>query len=103
MLSFFGRSPKFCDGRSRRAFLKVGALGVGSLTLPNLLRLRAEGTVPATKSHKAVIMHFLPGGPSNFDCYDMKTYPPVKFRGAFKPIQTKVPGLQICELMPLQA
>jgi len=103
MFSFFGQSPKFCDGRSRRAFLKVGALGVGGLTLPNLLRLRAEGTVPAEKTHKSVIMVFLSGGPSHIDSYDMKPDQPSDIRGEFKPIRTNVPGLDICELMPRQA
>ena len=64
---------------SRRAFLKVGALGFGGLTLPNLLRLRAEGAVPAEKTHKAVIMVFLSGGPSHLDSYDMKPDLPADF------------------------
>lgn len=101
MLSFSGRSPKYCDGLSRRAFLKVGALGFGGLTLPNLLKLRAEGN--AGSGHKAVIMVFLSGGPSHIDSYDMKPDQPSEFRGEFKPIQTNVPGTQICELMPRQA
>jgi hypothetical protein len=103
MLSFFGRSPRFCDGLSRRAFLKVGAMGFGGLTLPHLLRLRAEGAVQSDKKHKAVIMVFLSGGPSHLDSYDMKPDLPSEFRGEFNPIRTNVPGLQICEHMPLQA
>ena len=103
MLSFSGRSPRFCDGLSRRAFLRVGGLGLGGLTLPNLLRLRAQGAVRPEKRHKAVILVFLSGGPSLIDSYDMKPGLPAEFRGEFRPIRTNVPGLDICELMPLQA
>jgi len=92
MLSFFGRSPRFCDGLSRRAFLKVGALGFGGLSLTNLLRLKAQGAVQPEKSHKAVIMVFLSGGPSHLDSYDLKPDQPSEFRGEFKPIRTNVPG-----------
>jgi hypothetical protein len=48
-------------------------------------------------------MVYLNGGPSHIDLYDLKPAAPVEYRGEFKPIQTNVPGMQICELMPLQA
>jgi len=48
-------------------------------------------------------MIYLPGGPSHMDMYDLKPEAPVEFRGEFKPIPTNVPGVQICEHMPLQA
>src|SRR5437016_11849191 len=66
MLNFFGAKSRFCDGLSRRDFLKVGALGVGGLSLADLLRLRAQGNT-ASGSHKAVIMVYLNGGPSHMD------------------------------------
>src|SRR2546428_803341 len=48
MLSFLGNSTgRNCDGSTRRDFLKVGALGLGGLTLPGLLRARAQGAVAA--------------------------------------------------------
>jgi hypothetical protein len=56
-----------CDGISRRDFLKVGALGVGGLTLADLLRFKAAGAVNPKSGHKAVIMFYLPGGPSHID------------------------------------
>jgi Protein of unknown function (DUF1501) len=54
-------------------------------------------------SVKSIIMVYLHGGPSHIDMYDMKPDAPAEFRGQFKPIQTNVPGFDICELMPLQA
>ena len=48
-------------------------------------------------------MIYLPGGPSHMDMYDLKPDAPAEFRGEFKPIQTNVPGVQICEHFPLQA
>src|SRR6516162_6867012 len=104
MLTIFsGRRQRFCDGISRRDFLRVGALAVGGLSLADLLRLKAQGAQQAKSSHKSVIMIYLCGAPSHIDMYDMKPQSPVEFRGEFKPIQTNVPGMDICELMPLQA
>jgi hypothetical protein len=88
----------FCDGVSRRNFLKIGALGMGGLTLPQLLR--AEDAAGVRKGHKAVIMIFLPGGPSHQDMFDLKPDAPREFRGEFNPIDTNVPGIQICEHLP---
>ena len=89
---------RFCDGISRRNFLKIGALGLGGLALPQLLQAEAKSGIG--KSHKAVIMIFLPGGPSHQDMFDLKQDAPSEIRGEFKPINTKVPGIQICEHMP---
>ena len=98
-----GKQGRFCDGTSRRNFLKAGTLGLGGLTLAGLPRLRAERAVEARSARKSVIMVYLFGGPSHLDMYDLKPDAPAEYRGEFKPIQTNVPGLQICELMPLQA
>lgn len=101
MLNFIGandKSHRFCDGLSRRAFLRVGALGLGGLTLPHLLRAEAQAGI--TKSHKAVIMIYLCGGPPHQDMYDLKMDAPAEVRGEFAPIKTNVPGIEICELMP---
>lgn len=88
----------FCDGRSRRDFLKIGGLAMGGLSLPDLLR--AETDQGRRPGHKAVIMVFLPGGPSHQDILDLKPDAPSEIRGEFKPIATNVDGLQICELLP---
>src|SRR6187402_679568 len=100
MLTIWGDNHRFCDGLSRRSFLKIGAFGAG-LTLADLLRLRAQGGTPS--SAKTAIMIYLPGGPSHLDMYDLKPEAPAEIRGEFKPIQTNVPGVQICEHFPLQA
>jgi hypothetical protein len=101
MFTLFGARQRFCDGISRRNFLKIGALGAG-LTLADMLRLRAvAGT--STTSRKSAIMINLPGGPSHMDMYDLKPDAPMEFRGEFKPIKTNVPGVDICEHFPLQA
>jgi hypothetical protein len=102
MLTIYGnRTPRFCDGVSRRNFLKIGALGLGGLALPQLLQ--AESASGIRRSHKAVIMIFLPGGPAHQDIVDLKMDAPAEVRGPFRPISTNVPGIQICEHLPLLA
>ncbi|SVD50204.1 uncharacterized protein METZ01_LOCUS403058, partial [marine metagenome] len=102
MLTVQGEEMKgFCDGVSRRNFLKVGAMGLGfgGLGLPEMLRLQAaqEGPKP---SYKAVINIHLEGGPPQMDTFDMKPDSSLELRGEFSPIRTKVPGTHICELLP---
>jgi hypothetical protein len=101
MLTLWGSRQRFCDGLSRRNFLKIGAFGAG-LTLAEMLRLRGLAG-PTTTSNKAAIMIYLPGGPSHMDMYDLKPDAPAEYRGEFKPIATNVAGVQICEHFPLQA
>jgi hypothetical protein len=99
MLTIWGSPQHFCDGMTRRGFLRIGAFGAG-LSLAGLLRARAAS---ASRSARAAIMIYLPGGPSHLDMYDLKPDAPQEFRGEFKPIATNVPGVQICEHFPLQA
>ncbi len=87
---------------TRRQFLQVGSLGLGGLTLAELLQRRAVADVRSSRS-KSVIMVYLPGGPSHMDMYDMKPNAPVEYRGEFRPVQTNVPGVQVCELMARHA
>ncbi len=101
MLTFWGDKHSFCDRVSRRDFLRIGACGIGGLTLADVLRLRAQS--PTTTKPRAVIMVCLAGGPSHLDMYDMKPDASTDYRGEYKPIRTKVPGFDICEYMPLQA
>jgi hypothetical protein len=88
----------YCDGISRRNFLRIGALSLGGLALPQILQ--AEASSGIRRSHKAVIMIFLPGGPSHQDIFDLKMDAPSEIRGEFRPIGTDVAGLQICEHLP---
>ncbi len=105
MLDFLSNQcgPRFCDGRSRRSFLQVGGLAMGGLSLPQILA--AEKAAPKTAKsgglgHKAVIMVYLPGGPTHHDMTDLKPDAPSDIRSVFKPIRTNVPGIHICELLP---
>jgi hypothetical protein len=97
MLSLLGRSHRFCDGVSRRSFLKIGGLALGGISLPQLLQAEERS---GKRSHKAVIMVFLSGGPPHQDMIDLKPDAPAEVRGEFKPIATRVPGIQICEHLP---
>jgi hypothetical protein len=99
MLTVWGSRSTYCDGLSRRDFLRVGALG--GLALPALLRLQAQAS--GARSPRSVIMVCLIGGPSHIDMYDVKPNAPVEIRGDFRPIRTNVPGFDMCEHMPLQS
>jgi hypothetical protein len=102
MLSILGRGTRLCDGINRREVMRVGALAFGGLTLADLLRLRAEAA-PTAGRGKSVIMIWLRGGPSHIDSYDMKADAPAEIRGEFRPISTRVAGIQVCEHLPRTA
>src|SRR5438094_8679536 len=97
MLTIYGNKSRFCDGISRRNFLKVGSLALGGLTLSQLLRAEAQAGIG--KSHKEVIMIFLPGEHSHQDMFDLKQDAPTEIRREFKPINTNVRAIQTCEHM----
>ncbi|HTN03312.1 MAG TPA: DUF1501 domain-containing protein, partial [Planctomycetaceae bacterium] len=101
MLTLSGPRMRYCDRVSRRSFLQVGGLALGGLTLPQLLR--AESAGGAVGRHKSVIMVYLSGGLAHQDTFDLKPEAPAEVRGEFKPIDTSVPGLQVCELLPRMA
>ncbi len=82
----------------RRSFLKIGSLGVGGLTLPQLLK--AESSANIRSSRKSVILIYLVGGPPHQDMFDLKPNAPKEIAGPWKPIATKVNGIQICEAFP---
>jgi hypothetical protein len=101
MLTILGRadkSPGSCENVSRRGFLRVGGAVAGGLALPQILEMEALAGIGS--SHKAIINIYLPGGPSHLDMWDLKPNAPSEVRGEFSPIQTNVPGMQICELFP---
>ncbi len=98
MLTLIGANHRYCDGVSRRSFLKIGALAMGGLNLPGLLQAEARAGVGS--SHKAVIMVYLSGGLSHQDSFDLKPDAPAEIAGEFRPMATRVPGIQICEHLP---
>lgn len=90
---------KTCDGMRRRDFIKVGALGVGGLTLGNYLQMAAAGEAGG-RTAKAGIFINLPGGPSHMDTFDLKPDAPKEYRGLFNPIKSNVSGVEFCEHLP---
>jgi hypothetical protein len=98
MLTITGDRYQSCDGVQRRDFLKIGALGMGGMMLPDLLKLEAKDGKKS--STKALINVHLSGGPSHQDMWDLKPEAASEVRGEFRPIDTNVSGMQICELFP---
>ncbi len=105
MLTILGRPTRkggrFCDGQSRRSFLKIGGMAMGGLVLPQALK--AEADAGTGSNHRAIINIYMPGGPSHLDLWDLKPEAPQEIRGEFNPIHTNVPGIEICELFPRMA
>lgn len=94
---------RLCSGVSRRDALRIGGLGAVGLSLPELLRAEAadaQAAQPAARRHKSVIMIYLCGGPPHQDMYDIKSAAPKEIRGEFQAIETAVPGIEVCELLP---
>lgn len=92
-----------CPGPiTRRGFLEVGSLAMAGLGLADFLRLRASAAPAAGPApDTAVILVWLGGGAPHTETYDMKPGAPAEYRGEFKPVPTVVPGLDVCELLPL--
>ncbi|MBI3209358.1 MAG: DUF1501 domain-containing protein [Candidatus Solibacter usitatus] len=86
-----------CDGARRRDFLKLGMLGLGNLSLPSFLGAQTKS------KEKSFIFVWLAGGPPQMDMYDMKPDAPGDIRGEFKPVRSKLSGLDMCELLPKTA
>lgn len=98
MISILGRAARgsgSCDRLTRRGFLTAGGFALGGLGLASVLHASDQ-----QRSHKAIINIYLPGGPSHIDMWDPKPDAPREIRGEFNPIQTSIPGIQICELFP---
>jgi uncharacterized protein (DUF1501 family) len=109
MLSIPGARLRTCQGLSRRDLLSAGGIGFLGLTLPDLLRGQAQAAVkpraasPTFGKAKSCLIVFLNGGASHHDTFDMKPDAPAEIRGEFKPIATNVPGIRVCEHLPLMA
>lgn len=95
-------SSRSCDGVSRRNFLRVGALGALGLSLPDLLRARARAADPG-RGDVACILLWLQGGISHIDSFDPKPEAPNEIRGEFGTIATNVPGISVCDPLPMLA
>lgn len=97
MLTLLGPKHRYCDRVSRRSFIQIGGLALGGLTLPQVLQAEQR---PGVRSPKSIIMVYLSGGLAHQDSFDLKPDAPAEARGEFNPIDTDVPGIQICELLP---
>ena len=102
-----GVSKDTCDGVTRREMLRVGGSAMFGLSLAGLLRSRTSvagqeivGGQGFGKA-KSVILVYLQGGPSHLDLWDPKTDVPDNVRSVFKPIDTRLPGIQFTELRRL--
>ena len=95
-------TPSMCGGpMRRREFLRLGTLALGGLALPELLAARAASG--QSSADTSVILFWMWGGPSQLETYDCKPDAPSEYRGPLRPIHTTAPGLDVCEVFPLQA
>src|SRR5438309_8219241 len=100
----WSRQGTTCDGGSRRDFLKVGALGLGGLTLPDLLRARAADAARGQPTKRtSVVWLWLGGGPTHVETFDPKMSAPAEFRSIVGATPTTLPGVQIGGVFPKMA
>ncbi len=88
---------------SRRWFLQTGLAGLAGLSLADTLRMSAAADQANAGERRAVILFWLSGGPSHIDMWDPKPNAPHEIRGPYQTIGTSVPGIEVCEHLPLQA
>ncbi|MBI2805946.1 MAG: DUF1501 domain-containing protein [Planctomycetes bacterium] len=93
---------------SRRRLLQAGGIGLLGLTLPRVLQAEAQPLTPGPSlargegrnRQKSCIFIVQYGGASHHDSWDLKPDAPDDIRGPYRPIATKVPGIQVGELFP---
>ncbi len=103
-ISLNQKPNRWCNGWSRRDFLRVGALAPFGLSLGGLLSLGKSATAaPRGPRAKSVLLVFLGGGISHHDSFDMKPDAVEEIRGKYKGIPSSVAGLHVCELLPKMA
>ena len=109
-VSFSAKNHRFCNGWSRRDFIRVGALGPLGLSLGSFFSARATAAASATAASrletaraKSVVLVYLGGGISHHDTFDMKPDATEEVRGKYKGIASDVTGLSVCELLPKMA
>jgi uncharacterized protein (DUF1501 family) len=92
--------PDYCDGISRRGFLRLGSLA--GLSLAEVLRLQAASAADPARPAKDIncIFIFIIGGMAHQDLWDPKPDAPAEIRGDFNPIRTAVPGMFVTNILP---
>jgi hypothetical protein len=106
MITMLGSPRRCCDGLTRRETLTAGALTLlsGALNLPSLFAAEAQRPAEAKPGRaKSVILLNLLGGAATQDMFDLKPDAPAGVRSEFKPIDTNVPGIRVCEHLPRMA
>src|SRR5262245_29354272 len=104
MLRIHDHGRLTCDRLSRREWLRIGGIGVGGLSLANLLAQQARAATAKPRGRaKSVIIFGLIGGPPQHETWDPKPLAPAEVRGQFGVIPTRTPGLRVGELMPRTA
>ncbi|RLT04264.1 MAG: DUF1501 domain-containing protein [Planctomycetota bacterium] len=92
---------------SRRTAVQVGSVGLLGLGMNHVEGLRAlaaeHGSARPTARKKAVIYIFLSGGLAQHDSFDPKPEAPQNVRGEFASIETRTPGVFVCEHLPMLA
>ena len=88
-----------CPGPSRRDVLRFGSVALASAAAAPATAYKAEAN-DHTTNDPAVIFVWLPGGPPHQDTFDLKPDAPEEYRGAYRPIRTNVPGIDVCEHLP---
>src|SRR5438552_4714508 len=90
-----------CAGLTRRDCLQLGLGALVGGGLAHAYRLRASAAEPTVSAGlpraKSCILIWQDGGPTHYETFDPKPEAPAEIRGQFKPIATKVPGIQLSE------
>jgi hypothetical protein len=102
MLRVLSGAASDCEGITRRSFVQAGILGTGGLALADYFRLR-EAPAATPRKETSVILFWLSGGPGHMETWDPKPAAPEAYRGPFRAIATRLPGVQFGELLPEQA
>jgi hypothetical protein len=93
-----------CDGSTRRDFLKAGVLGMGGLTLANLLQARALASEQGRSTRNtSVVWLWLGGGPTHVETFDPKMSAPAEFRSTVGAVQSNVTGIELGGVFPRMA
>jgi len=105
MLRVTGSATSDCEGLTRRSFVEAGVLGLGGLSLADLLALRGNAAEPQVDRSRdtSVILIWMSGGPGHHETWDPKPEAVSQYRGPFGAISTNVNGMQFCETLPEQA
>jgi hypothetical protein len=97
----FNRNYRDCEGTTRREFMKIGALGAGAFSLPQLLAARAQAKAAGQPvKDTSVVWVWLGGGPTHIETFDPKMSAPAEYRSITGEVSTKLPGVTLGGTFP---